>query len=540
MKVVTYRVRLRQPLLVAGRTGDPNTVRSLDYLPGSTLRGALIGRYAQSQGQARRCDATDADFRRLFFTGAARFLNAYPEQDGKRSLPTPLSWRRPKDDANRIQDFALEPPPPQDMTQWQRVGAPFMLAADEEDGTEVMLLTPEREINLHTQRDRLAGRATEDAGDIFNYDCLAPEQQLIGAVLCEDGDSKTLAALLQGSHRLGRATNTYGAVEIDLLSTQALDDWRETSSAEPAQEDALAGDGDRLHLTLISDLLVRDTLGQARPDAQTLAATLGRFWGLDPPPRVEQAFLSTGLRTGFNRTWGLPLPQEPVLTMGSVVVLSFTGDQHPDEEGLRQLEWDGLGDWRAEGFGRLLSNWSGERAHWTRLEPRGAPALVPAITSAAGQRLAQRMANHLGERVLEGAILRSALGPTPRLALTPPPPVSQLARLRAVVQNALLQETPTLAVLTEYLSALAKPAEKHLQRTRIGQQPFDDWLRQIADLENQPDQALQMLGLNSTQLTGIGTVQPEWNAVRARRVLLQLVDAVLARASKAQRRESAP
>ena len=52
--------------------------------------------------------------------------------------------------------------------------------------------------------------------------------------------------------------------------------------------------------------------------------------------------------------WGLPLLQMPALTMGSVIEIdNFNGDN----EGLDRLLWDGVGERRNEGFGRVAVNW---------------------------------------------------------------------------------------------------------------------------------------------------------------------------------------
>src|SRR5947207_2569926 len=92
MDVLRFDIFLEQPLLVTDQVSDPNSVRSYDYIPGSTLRGLFAQRYLKKHQRAN--GAGDAIFHRLFVDGAARFLNAYPlDRDGTRSLPTPLALR---------------------------------------------------------------------------------------------------------------------------------------------------------------------------------------------------------------------------------------------------------------------------------------------------------------------------------------------------------------------------------------------------------------------------------------------------------------
>ncbi|HLM62371.1 MAG TPA: hypothetical protein VK308_16335, partial [Pyrinomonadaceae bacterium] len=91
MKAITFTVELLEPMLCVGLEGDPNAGVSLKYIPGSVLRGAIIGKY----GKIRDASATPEN--ELFFNGAVRYLNAYVLIDGKRSLPVPLSWHKEKD-----------------------------------------------------------------------------------------------------------------------------------------------------------------------------------------------------------------------------------------------------------------------------------------------------------------------------------------------------------------------------------------------------------------------------------------------------------
>lgn len=531
MKVLRYLIHLHQSLLVAGRGGDPNTVQSLSYIPGTTLRGALIGRYCRD----RPLDITDATTRRLFFDGPGRFLNAYPvDHLNRRSLPTPLSWRRPKGETNPIHDFAVDEPAG---TDWQAVGLPFFTADQEDQG--FYGLTPERWMNLHTRRDRLAGRALADAGDIYNYEALSPEQTFAASVLCDTEEvAAAIRPLLEGNYRLGRAMSTYGSVVLEFVDARDAADWREQPSGETIADDPeIDCDGNRLSVTLLSDTLLRDDWGRPRVDARILAQTLVRRLGLDAEPEPEASFLGVDRRVGFNRTWGLPLPQEGLLTMGSVFVFRLKG-KVPPASALTGLEWGGIGFLRAEGFGRLLCNWHQE-SKWT-FKQAPPPGSVPAsvIDSPAGKILADRMTRRLRENRLDDAMTRRVLDPASGLVMKNPPPVSQLSRLRGCVQNELLKSTPNLNCLDGFLSELRAPARRHLQRARIAGKPLENWLKEIAAVRDETG-CLKCLGIEASGWPRIGNTEVQMDAVARQRALLRLVDSVLARAAKQQRVERA-
>src|SRR5438105_4274925 len=123
MKVINYHITLLEPTLVTALQGDPNSAVAFDYLPGSVLRGVLIGKYLGSKS----ADTSDSTLRRLFFDGTTRYLNGYPlDAYDHPSLPVPVSWQRVKDQAKDkegkifdIFDFAVEAQ--DDKQQWQPV-----------------------------------------------------------------------------------------------------------------------------------------------------------------------------------------------------------------------------------------------------------------------------------------------------------------------------------------------------------------------------------------------------------------------------------
>ena len=52
MDVLRFDIFLEQPLLVTDQVSDPNSVRSYDYIPGSTLRGLFAQRYLKKHQRA--------------------------------------------------------------------------------------------------------------------------------------------------------------------------------------------------------------------------------------------------------------------------------------------------------------------------------------------------------------------------------------------------------------------------------------------------------------------------------------------------------
>ena len=248
MKMLTFHLHLLEPLLATRLGGgDPNSAVGFEYIPGSMIRGMVIARYRQKY----LADAADATFRRLFLEGSVRFLNAYPQIQGRRSLPTPLSWRAEKDKDEPIYDFAVVAM--NGDRQWQKVNQPFCCIWQvDEDRCKAEFCSPSFQIDIHTAcEDRQ--RTTKGESTVFRYEAISPVQTFCGVILAEQEDDlrelkqwmpESGVFSLGGSHLAG-----YGHTRLEQVKIQ--DDWQEY---KPIGDEA-----DRIIVTLLSDALIRDS-----------------------------------------------------------------------------------------------------------------------------------------------------------------------------------------------------------------------------------------------------------------------------------------
>lgn len=352
-KVLTLKILLVEPLLATGLEGDPNAATGLDYVPGAVIRGAAVGKYPGVR------DAHDAAFRRLFLDGTTRFLNGYPTLSGasKRCLPCPLSLMKNKHrlvSDRTVVDHA-DPFAKFDSTiQWQTV-QPTARYVRLTTGSGEML-PAKREIHVHTQRDRRRGRAISGSGAVFRYESLGSGQEFVAYVLCEVQDVQTLTDILQGDFCFGGSrTAGYGHTKIS-VAEEAVDvcQWREAGPLDIGNvPDVSSG---AVRLTFASDAILRDALtGRHSATAETVTDVISRRLGITATPEQCRMFLRSITIGGFNRHWGLPLPQTIAVAMGSVVMFE---DVAATKEKLQSLLVNGIGERTAEGFGRVVLNWS--------------------------------------------------------------------------------------------------------------------------------------------------------------------------------------
>lgn len=472
-----YTLTLEEPVLAGNLGGDPNSADSRFYIPGGALRGAAI------QAYKGKMDAADADFRRLFLNGATRFLHAYPVINGKRTLPNPLKYRQPK--YFHASDFG-------------RIEANILNA-----------LVEMEQINVHTQRDAVRGRATTEAGAVYRYIALPAGMQLQGMVLAENAsDAQALEKLLTGQTILLGKARTAGYGHAKVATTPLPEGWRESGNELNVAQ--------KVTITLLSPAIVRDGNGQYTLDiASALSARLGKT------VRPGKSQRRAEIISGYNRTWGLPLPQVIAIAAGSV----FEVESDASRDDWLKLESTGLGERRAEGYGRVAVNLDmPAEIEWKKVDL----ALTPL---AAGQlvkddAVAHRMLTRLLRRDLDEQIIHRAreaaqlyVGGVPN---------SQLSRWRVIVRDVL--ETRDLNRLKKFAEeSKGKPGWKKMEKARVtfgdSRPRLTEWIEDLLEHPEVLDKAWEKDFQPERKLgAAVAAITPELNA----EYRLRLLDAVLA------------
>jgi CRISPR-associated protein Csx10 len=557
MKVITYHIHLLEPVLVTALEGDPNSSVAFDYLPGSVLRGAIIGKYLASshsdnnrQASASSFDITDKTIRRLFFNGQTRYLNGYlvyTDDAGQqtRTLPTPHSFHAPKyhgKSSYPVYDLTcLKPDAPEMKGQEpKRIGGGFCTIEHDVFRSH----TPQRLLSIHTARNRRLGRArrrvateTELSGAVYQYDSLAGGQTFAAAILCLDEDVERLVGLLSGYLHLGGSrTGGYGRVRLEYQHTFEAKEWFEIGQKSQETE--------QVTITLLSDLLLRDDNGHHITSAHRLAQVIGGKL-LD----VYAAYQPLG---GFNRKWGLPLPQTVAFQMGTVLVIQ------PDKKlDLVQMQIDGVGERRGEGFGRIACNWHRREKYTARPPLKLTPEAKP-ITDPDSRQLAQDMVQRMLRQRLDAAVNHQAQ--TLADSVENVPAKSQIYRLRLLCQDGLRQITNQNAEdLTAYLAKSRQEFDQYLanlrarphtrrqfDRVRLDNRDFLTWINQRVQATD-ADQTAIVVGFQTNIAIGFqideivedqtAGIQSQWDAKMVYEYNLRLVDAILARLAKRAREE---
>ena len=554
VKYLRYTLTLRASAIVTTLSGDPNSSTTQPFIPGNALRGVLAGELL-NQG-----DSADSNgFRQLILEGDVRFLHAYPANGSARSLPLPIPWRKVKGTAGTLAhdltaytgqigaetefgandngEPSIDPVETWPTASLMRVEFPFL----EFSGSSTRGLKVRVDARSHQQRDRVKGRSwktthndgSEEAhGALFAYEYLEPDQSfrgLIQVIADSENEGEAIIAkikeiLNQRQVAVGRSRRAGygGAATISFDSTEQ----REARWGDVQEKDIPA---DSLFRTyLLSACVARDPwTGQLDPCA--LPGLLVKNLGGEAVVSVERTLWDFETIGGFNRKWQIEVPQALAVKEGSILVLK--AKQAIPAGALRQIEHDGFGERRVEGFGRLVFLKEGLRTvsispDNRKQEPypqpdRPAPELV--------EFLQQRLLNAAFSRSLDRQV-REISRDTKKV-----PTGSLLGRLRIPLRNG--DPAAGLQTLQQWLddrdsnrrTALKEEAQKKLRECRLADGiTLRDWLIQTATSQAGTQFAMSDAVQRKYQLGADDRLARTAAAMQSTEYAVRLIDAVLA------------
>ncbi len=371
------------PLAVLRSRVSAQFGKSLDYLPGSTVRGAFAEVFLNKKG------SDDSVFQAIFVQGKIRFHDFWPTFGSEPPVLLPLSASACKryklNHTGSLHDRLIETMISSDSTKKECPDCGGVLdrmaGYVEIQDDKVMLIAPQRQLRMHVGISRARGAAQH--GQLFSYDMLTEkhlEETATKNGKPEDGDRKQkklqFVGVLEGVSEdaetlfdelakvipdrehvsVGKA-RTRGLGELSIQKRQELSDkndfddrWRKFNQA--LQNRNSSDEYCYFSITLKSHLILRDALG--RPVLDALGTNNDPLSQSLPQSERIAAFLNRCMVSGWNAAQGLPKPDVPALARGSVLGFrAKKGDEKALKEQLRLLENTGLGDRRAEGFGQI-------------------------------------------------------------------------------------------------------------------------------------------------------------------------------------------
>jgi CRISPR-associated protein Csx10 len=526
MKAIHLIIELKSPLLVAGvHYGDENSRISLDYVPGSTIKGAVISQFLRNNKLDNDVmHKSDSDARKVFFDDKVRFLNAYPYTDVfpgyPRALPVPASWyieksdKENQNDDRQVWDFAVEVT---DLEQGKTEPRKYFWQVVEEiddDKKRYPLVSPSMVSSVHNMSVKPHIKSSDNS-TVFRYDVLAAGQVFCAYILAKD---ETLLDQVDkyiptGSVFLGGSRGArYGHTEF---IKNTVDNWKEYDSHNDST-------GDEVSFTLLSDLILKNASGESSFD---FSEALKEKLGLKEKPTPIRAFVKTGATGSFNRKWGLPTIQDQIISKGSCFVYKKDDHLSPDAEAVKNLVVWGLGEHQSDGFGRIAVNLGSEDTFYsyTPNESNGSNLEL----SEESKRLVARVA----DKQLQERVENEILSYLQKVQVNSQPENAQLNKLRILARQAARNPEAADLEIKGFFENLKEEAFLQFDRRHIkvsGKQIT--WHAWVDGLIKNPD-GIRELELSEPDWTFFGEIIPPTASKKAE-IAYRLIDAVAAKAIK--------
>ncbi|HEX7659354.1 MAG TPA: RAMP superfamily CRISPR-associated protein [Pseudonocardiaceae bacterium] len=482
------RITVHSPVVI-NRGLRGNVVLTEKFIPGTALL-ALVAR-------ALRERAT-----RLITAGELVITDATIEIDGKRSVPTPLSLRVGKThpDGPLINTLFHEP--------GGKTVDPPAYCLEQEDA--LIVGEPDLIEAIHAAINDEKQRPTEDDGLYVN------EGISTGTVLraqiwaAQDIDITSL----DGKQSVGRSKkDDYGHIEVRVL---------------PASESVVSpppADQGKLVVWLQSDVVLRGENGQPDPTARLLGKLLAERLGVKLVPADDGYRLGVRRIESWQTRWGLPRPSLLALRAGGVA--SFTVDGVISAKAWRSVLAEGIGERRAEGFGRVSfqADFLGHESVRHRPAGPGKAQRSDDDKAELGPTVATfvRLLRYSWRDRIRDAVL--ALGAsTERRSKLVPPQVSnsQLGALRTLADRLLAESVARAATPP---SEAKTAINNWLRATTSIPRRRDQWtelvLTQLSKLVNEPDSVWDLLEMGENRPPSAIDLSVEaiaWTLIEATRV----------------------
>lgn len=374
MRDIRMVARALSPVVINEQRQSSNNV-SLDYIPGSTLRGALASAYL------RRGNPEDDAFKALFLGDAAipDLLPTDSVEAPSRVLPlTAFSCKRNPGFRSRLVAGSEPGHGVRDMLALLAVGR--LGTAAEAGGVEASadwdcvcrqelkpfagywngdlkapaLFRAEKSYNRFTGVDRLTrtvaqsifytSQSLDDYNDAGGSD---PSRYFCGTARVDAAGYASLAGLAAEPLFVGSdRTRGYGELELALSEIPpAVPDYEAWDRDFRGLLGASAGTGFYFSVTLASHAILLDRF--LRPSAQLDT-------GIDGCEEIMRLVKGVQVR-GWSAAWGLPKPDDAGLRKGSTFLLRYQGsDSAGLMEQLERLRREGVGVRKEEGFGSVI------------------------------------------------------------------------------------------------------------------------------------------------------------------------------------------
>ncbi len=354
-------VRTEEPVLITQNRGSGNLYSGLDFIPGSTLRGALA--WKAIRGGILASEEGEEIFKTMFTEGKLRVGNCYPAgHDDKAAIPTPMNLRFCEFYPNQ-HDISRNMKHPMKCESCRKENREAKMDKSKHFlDSNMMLVRNNSTHDMHIEIDPEEGTVRE--GVLYGYEGISMKSRFLGAINVEPEilskflgyfyddvkqESEKIAIQLQ----IGKATRRGYGKSIVTLTPKSNVLYVYTWDSIENRVNTI---NKTFTLTFISDAILIDKYGRYlnQINKDYLYGLLG----------YETEIVGQVIRTKyveqFDMRSGLPRWRNSAIIAGSVVEFRLKNTTDVDVKGLqdklKEIESNGVGIKTVEGFGVVCFN----------------------------------------------------------------------------------------------------------------------------------------------------------------------------------------
>jgi CRISPR/Cas system CSM-associated protein Csm3 (group 7 of RAMP superfamily) len=359
-------VETKQPVVLARSHFSGNIVYTLDYIPGSALRGAMASRFIERHGKP---EDNWGKFKKYFCSDMVRFENIYMAEGSHYVFPIPLSSKTCKayngflcDDEQTgshhgVSDYLTKgipdycpkckhETPLENITGFYSVPCP-------DSYTQIKSVDLKKRFSIHNEIEDETQRTKE--GILYTLEQIGEEQEFTGSIICADKgirDDFTNDVIGEDDEfylYVGQARSR-GMGQIGIKG--AFDDFSlDQGFFPPLEERFNEFDENCFSVTLYSDVILVDEY--LRSLTYLSSTYLSKILKVELD--LVKTFSSYHIVSGWHSGARLPKEDDVAISRGSTFLFRYNGNEREElVNGLKTLEEEGIGLRRNEGFGRLI------------------------------------------------------------------------------------------------------------------------------------------------------------------------------------------
>lgn len=333
-KYITYTLEAIEDIKLAKTNAQIDSEESMDYITGSSIRGAYIYKYIMKN---KISDINAGEHRDKLLKGGIKFLNAYPMFEDTRSIPFPKCYFAPKQEI-RCFDKSINIKMSVDkelMPGYEKVRKAEFVGYYDDSYKKINV---SKKSNLHINK-------IGEKNKLYRYEAIKKKQKFKGIIKIEQEEyAEEVFDLLSDSivYIGGSKGSGYGKCRIYHMIEEDINPEYEQFC------DKYNFDGE-IYLLALSDIIYRTDLGEYKTYIEP--ELIGQALDIEDIKFIDSS-IETKRITSFNNKWNCSTPQIVGIKAGSVFKYRINGKIYNDL--LMNFMDKGIGERKADGFGRFV------------------------------------------------------------------------------------------------------------------------------------------------------------------------------------------